>query len=154
LEGLVFAALINDIGKLSIPADILNKPGRLSDIEYNLIKQHPFSANQMLKDLPFPWPIADIILQHHENVDGSGYPGNLKGNEILLEAKILRVADTVVAMLSHRPYRSGYTLDEVLQELRENKNKFYDAQVVDICIDLFQNEKFSFLSKEEYSMAS
>jgi HD-GYP domain-containing protein (c-di-GMP phosphodiesterase class II) len=108
----------------------------------------------MLKGLPYPWPIAEIILQHHENVDGSGYPNGLKGNEMLLEAKILRVADTVVAMLSHRPYRSRYTLDEVLKELTEKNNAYYDNKVVNACIELFQNEKFSFVSKEEYSLVS
>ena len=154
LEGLTYAALINDIGKLSIPADILNKPGKLTNIEYNLVKQHPCSAYKMLRDLPYPWPIADIIVQHHENIDGSGYPDGLKGNEILLEAKILRVTDTVVAMLSHRPYRSQYSLDEVLQELKENSDKIYDAQVVNVCIELFKKENFSFLSKEKYELVS
>lgn len=154
LEGLVYASLINDIGKLSIPADILNKPGKLTELEYSLIKQHSYAAYEMLKDLPYPWPIAEMILQHHENIDGSGYPGGLKGDQILLEARILRVADTVVAMLSHRPYRSHYTLEEVLQELKEKRNSYYDPEVVHACISLFQEDHFSFVSKEKYTLVS
>ncbi len=152
LEGLVYAAMINDIGKLSIPADILNKPGKLTAIEYNLIKQHSYSAYNMLKGLPYPWPIAEIILQHHENIDGSGYPEGLTEDDILLEAKILRVADTVVAMLSHRPYRSHYTINEVLQELKEKSNIYYDEKVSKVCIELFQEDKFSFISKDNFSL--
>ncbi len=154
LEGLVFAALINDIGKLSIPADILNKPGKLNAIEYNLVKQHCYSAYEMLKGLPYPWPIAKIILQHHENIDGSGYPEGLTGKQIMLEAKVLRVADSMVAMLSHRPYRTSFTLDEALTDLKEKSNTYYDSKVVDKCIELFKDDSFTFVSKEEYSLVS
>lgn len=145
LAGLWFASLINDIGKLTIPADILNKPGKLNEVEYNIVKQHCYDAYELLKDLPYPWPIADIVLQHHENINGSGYPRGLKGKEILLEARILRVADTVVAMLSHRPYRSGYPMEKVLKELYQKSNIYYDPDVVQTCIDLFQDHKLSFL---------
>ncbi len=152
LEGLWHASLINDIGKISIPADILNKPGKLTEIEYNFIKQHSQSAYEMLKDLPYPWPIAQIILQHHENIDGSGYPEGLKGEEILLEARILRVSDTVVAMLSHRPYRSRFNLEEVIEELKEKSNIYYDAGVTEVCIELLGDDDFcksNFLTTED-----
>lgn len=142
LEGLWHASLINNIGKLSIPADILNKPGELTDVEFSFVKQHCTSAYEMLKDLPYPWPIAKIILQHHENIDGTGYPEGLEGEDILLEARILRVSDTVVAMLSHRPYRLRFTLDEVMEELAEKRKIYYDARVADICIGLLKEDDF------------
>jgi putative two-component system response regulator len=142
LEGLWFASLIYNVGKLAIPVDILNKPGKLTEIEFNFIKEHTRSAYEMLKDLPYPWPIAKIILQHHENIDGSGYPDGLKGNEIFLEARILRVADTVVSMLSHRSYRAAFTIEEVLEELKNKSGIYYDSEIVNICIGLLENKNF------------
>ncbi len=140
LEGLWFASLICNIGKLTIPADILNKPGKLTEVEYSFIKGHPLSAYKMLSDLPYPWPIAKIILQHHENMDGTGYPEGLKGEDISLEARILRVTDTVIAMLSHRAYRASYNLEEVLKELQKNANTYYDEDVVRICVEILKDK--------------
>ena len=143
LEGLNMATMICNIGKISIPSDILNKPGKLLPAEFELIKQHCQIGYDMIKDLPFPWPIADIILQHHENIDGSGYPQQLRDKDILLEARIIRVAETVIAMLSHRPYRPAYNLPETLQEIQQNRGQRYDADVADICLTLFGEEIYS-----------
>ena len=108
IEGIRMAGSIHDIGKLSIPAEILSKPTKLTDIEFSLIKEHSRSGYEMLKDVESPWPLAEIVYQHHERMDGSGYPRNLKGDEILMEARIMAVADVVEAMASHRPYRAGF----------------------------------------------
>jgi len=137
IDGLRMAGLIHDIGKLSIPSDILSNPRRLTDAEFELIKVHPQAAYDILKEIDFSWPVADIVLQHHERLNGSGYPNALKGEEILLEARILAVADVVEAMSSRRPYREALGVNKALEEIENNKGKLYDPQVVDACLRLF-----------------
>jgi len=137
IKYLRIAALIHDIGKLYIPADILSKPGKLGDIEWQLIKTHAQGSYDILKNIEFPWPIAQIALQHHERLDGSGYPRGLDGDHILLEAKILAVADVVEAMSSHRPYRAALGIEKALEEISQNKGILYDPDVVDACLKLF-----------------
>lgn len=140
--GLYLAGLIHDLGKIQVPAEILSKPGRLTEMEFALIKAHPQTGYDVLKNIKFPWPIAQIVWQHHERLDGSGYPQGLKGGDILLEARILCVADVVEAMASHRPYRAGLGLQSALDEIRKNSGKFYDPEVVDACVKLFEQNKF------------
>jgi HD-GYP domain-containing protein (c-di-GMP phosphodiesterase class II) len=144
MEGLQMAALIHDIGKIAIPAGILSKPTRLDETEFNLLKTHPKVAYSILSSIYFPWPLAEIVLQHHERMDGSGYPRGLKGEEILLEARILAVADVVEAMGSHRPYRPSLGIDAALEEIRKNKGTRYDERVADTCLFLFKEKGFSF----------
>jgi PAS domain S-box-containing protein/putative nucleotidyltransferase with HDIG domain len=144
INGIHLAAIIHDLGKIHVPAEILAKPGRLSEIEYALIKQHPQEGYEILKDVKFPWPIADIVLQHHERMDGSGYPQGLKGDAILLEARIMAVADVVEAMSSHRPYRPGLGIDAALNEIEKNKGALYDVKVVDACLKIFNEGLFKF----------
>jgi hypothetical protein len=142
LIGLRMSCVVHDIGKIHIPAEILSKPGRLTPAEYEIIKTHPKSGWEVLKNIDFPWPIAEIVYQHHERPDGSGYPRGLKGDEILLESRILMVADVVDAMSSHRPYRPALGILHALQEIMQNKGKFYDEEVVNTCIKLFIEKKF------------
>lgn len=138
-KGLYLAALLHDVGKaLSVPTDILNKPGKLTDLEMAIIREHPKASYELLKRVNFPWPVAEIVYQHHERLDGSGYPRGLKGEEILLEARILAVADVVEAMSSHRPYRPAHPLEKALAEIRENAGKLYDPDVVEACLRVFQ----------------
>lgn len=144
IEGIKLGGLIHDIGKINIPAEILNRPGKLSDNEFSIIKAHPQEGYEVMKDVPFPWPVADMIHQHHERIDGSGYPGELKGDEIILEARILAVADVVEAMSSHRPYRPAKGIDAAIEEIKKNRGKLYDSDIVDICVELFEKEKFKF----------
>jgi PAS domain S-box-containing protein len=144
VHGLYLAASIHDLGKIRIPAEILSKPGKLNPVEYELIKTHPQAGYDIIKDLQFPWSIAQMVLQHHERLDGSGYPQGLKAEQILLEAKILAVADAVEAMSSHRPYRPGLGLDLALEEITRQRGVLYDAAVVDSCIRLFREKKFTF----------
>ncbi len=134
VEGIKMAAEIHDIGKISVPAEILSKPSKLSDIEYQLIKIHPEAGYNIIKDIEFPWPIATIIVQHHERINGSGYPKGLKGEEILPEARILAVADVVEAIASHRPYRPAYGIDIAIEEISKNKGILYDPDIVDACL--------------------
>lgn len=140
IEGLRIAGKIHDIGKVAIPAEILSKPRRLSDIEFSLIKTHSQCGYDILKDVEFPWPIARIVLEHHERINGSGYPNGLTGDEILLESKILSVADVVEAMATDRPYRPGLGAEAALKEITRDRGVLYDAEVVDACLRLF-NEK-------------
>jgi PAS domain S-box-containing protein len=144
LEGLRVAGYIHDLGKISIPAEILSKPGRLTAVEMQLVQQHAQTGYDILKHLEFPWPIAQTVLQHHERLDGSGYPYHLKGDAIILEARIVAVADVVEAISSHRPYRAALGLDFALSEIRKNRGALYDPQVADTCLSLFQNRAFSF----------
>jgi putative nucleotidyltransferase with HDIG domain len=137
IDGIRMAGIIHDIGKLSIPAEILSKPTELIDIEFSLIKEHSLIGYEMLKNVESPWPLAEIIYQHHERVDGSGYPRNLKGDEILMESRILAVADVVEAMASHRPYRPSLGIEAALEEIEKNKGVLYDHAVVDACLRLF-----------------
>ena len=144
IEGLRIAGLLHDIGKISVPAEILSKPGKITQDEYNIIKQHCQIGYEILKGIEFPWPVAQIVLQHHEKMNGSGYPLGLTGEEILLEARILTVADVIEAMSSHRPYRPGLGIDKALDEVMNNKSTFFDPVVVDTCWDLFSSGKFEF----------
>jgi putative nucleotidyltransferase with HDIG domain len=144
VNGIRMAGLIHDLGKISIPQEILTKPTQLSESEFSIIKEHPKAAHQILKNIDFPWPIAEMILQHHERMDGSGYPMGLSGDDILIEARILAVADVVEAMASHRPYRPSLGLEKALDEIFENRGKFYDARSVDACLSLFKEDGFNF----------
>jgi PAS domain S-box-containing protein len=142
IEGIRMAGSIHDIGKLSIPAEILSKPTKLTEIEYSLIKEHARSGYEMLKDVESPWPLAQIVYQHHERLNGSGYPRNLKGDDILIEARIMAVADVVEAMASHRPYRPGLGIEAALEEITKNKGILYDNDVVDACLKVFREKGY------------
>jgi len=143
IEGIRTAAVIHDLGKISIPAEILSKPRKLSEVEFSLIKTHPQIGYDILKDIKFPWPVARIILQHHERLNGSGYPQGLRDGQILLEAKILAVADVVEAIASHRPYRAALGIEAALQEIEENRGVLYDADTVNECLKLFRENGFN-----------
>jgi HD-GYP domain-containing protein (c-di-GMP phosphodiesterase class II) len=142
IEGIRMAGIIHDIGKLSIPVEILSKPTKLIDIEFSLIKEHSRSGYEMLKNVESPWPLAEIVYQHHERMNGSGYPRNLKGDEILMESRILAVADVVEAMASHRPYRPTLGIEAALEEIEKNKGILYDNAVADACLRLFQEKGY------------
>lgn len=142
LQGLRIAAQVHDIGKISIPAEILTKPGKLNDAERAMINQHSETGYTILKDIPFPWPIAEIVRQHHEKMDGTGYPLGLKGDEILPEARVLAVADIVEAMTCYRPYRPGIQLDTVLEYIEKDVDGQLDPEAVRVCLDLFRNKHF------------
>jgi PAS domain S-box-containing protein len=142
IEGIRMAGSIHDIGKLSIPAEILSKPTKLTDLEFSLIKEHPRSGYEILKNVESPWPLAQIAYQHHERMNGSGYPRNLKGDEILMEARIMAVADVVEAMASNRPYRPGLGIDAALAEIEKNKGTHYDNTVADACLRLFREKGY------------
>jgi PAS domain S-box-containing protein len=144
IEGIRIAGLVHDIGKINIPAEILSKPGQLTEIQYDMVKMHPQASYDILKGIKFPWAVAQIALQHHERMDGSGYPQGLAGEEILLEARILAVANVVEAMTSHRPYRPAHDITETLQEISQKKGVFYDPDVVDACLKLFNEKRFTF----------
>ena len=144
IEGLNVAGQLHDIGKIAVPSDILNKPGRLSDGEMAVIRAHSQASYDILKNIEFPWPVAQIAYQHHERLDGSGYPRGLKSEKILIEAKILCVADVVEAMASHRPYRPALGIDTALDEILKNKGILYDNGVVDCCVVLFKEKSFRF----------
>jgi len=134
IEGIGIAAMVHDIGKINVPGEILSKGGPLNDIEFALIKRHAQVGYDILKEIKFPWPVAQIVLQHHERVDGSGYPQGLKGDDILLEARVLAVADVVDAMSSNRPYRPALGIDKAMEEIKKNKGKLYDRDVVAACL--------------------
>ena len=140
IQGIRLAGVIHDIGKISVPGEILSKPGKISKNEFGIIKEHPQVGHNILNTVDFPWPIAQIVLQHHERMDGSGYPDGISGENIILEARILAVADVVEAMASHRPYRASLGIDIALREILKNRGSFYDPKVVDACLRLF-NEK-------------
>ena len=142
IDGILMAGSIHDIGKLSIPSEILTKPTNLTNLEFSLIKEHSRSGYEMLKDVESPWPLAEIVYQHHERMNGSGYPRKLKGDEILLEAQILAVADVVEAMGCHRPYRPTLGIDAALEEITKNKGILYDSNVVDACLKLFREKGY------------
>jgi len=144
IRGLRMAGLVHDIGKIHVPAEILSKPSRLNEIEFGMIKQHPQVGYEILRDVEFPWPIPDTVLQHHERLDGSGYPSGLKDRKIILEAKILSVADVVEAMSSHRPYRPSLGVDKALEEISSNSGRLYAPKVVAACLRLFTEKGFKF----------
>jgi response regulator RpfG family c-di-GMP phosphodiesterase len=143
-EAVRLAGIIHDLGKIHIPAEILSKPGRLTEIEFAMMKTHPQASYNILKTIDFPWPIADIVLQHHERINGSGYPNGLVGEGILLEARILAVADVVEAMSSHRPYRPALGIRAALDEISKNSGVLYDSRVVAACLDLIERKGFGF----------
>lgn len=143
-EGVHLAAVIHDIGKIYTPAEILSKPGKITEIEFSMIQTHPQVGYDILKQVEFPWPIADIVLQHHERLNGSGYPNRLVGSEIMFDAQIICVADVVEAMSSHRPYRPALGIEKALQEITENRGILYEPQVVDVCLRIFREKGFSF----------
>lgn len=142
--GLRMASVIHDLGKITVPSEILSKPGRLSDLEYQLIKSHVQAGYDILKNIDFPWPLAEIILQHHERLDGSGYPNGLMDQDISLAARILSVSDVFETIASHRPYRPSLGVQKAINELRENRGSLYDTRVVDVCLSLFEEERFAF----------
>jgi PAS domain S-box-containing protein/putative nucleotidyltransferase with HDIG domain len=144
ISGLRLAGLIHDIGKVRVPAEILTNPDGLSEPEFMMIKAHPVLGYEILKAIDFPWPVAQIVLQHHERMNGSGYPSGLSGENIIMEARILGVADVVEAMASHRPYRPALGINKALAEISQNKGVLYDSKVVDACLTLFRDKKFEF----------
>jgi putative two-component system response regulator len=141
-EGLNLIGAIHDIGKITVPAEILTKPSKLSLYEYEIIKEHAQKGYEILSPFEMPWPVAEIVYQHHERLDGSGYPRNLTAADISIESRIIAVADVVEAMMSHRPYRPALGLDAALEEIEKNKKVKYDADIVDICVSLFREDHF------------
>jgi len=148
VKGIRIAASIHDIGKIHVPAEILSKPDALTDMEFNIVKLHPRVGYGLLKNIDFPWPIADIIHQHHERLDGSGYPQGLTEKDILTESKVLSVADVVEAMISHRPYRTALGIDAALDEIRAGRGTKYDARAVDACVTLFTKRGYTMEDNE------
>ncbi len=144
IDGIRMAGLIHDLGKICVPAEILSKPGQLTEIEHSLIRDHPHVGYDILKEIEFPWPLAEIVLQHHERIDGSGYPAGLKAETIIIEARTLAVADVVEAMASHRPYRPTLGREMALEEISKNKGILYDPDVVDACVKLMKKKGFQF----------
>jgi putative two-component system response regulator len=144
IQGIRMAGLIHDLGKIAVPAEILTKPGRLSEIEFNLIKLHPQAGYDILREIEFPWPIARIVVEHHERTNRSGYPNGLPGEEMLQESRILAVADVVEAMASHRPYRAALGLDVALEEISKNKGILYDPEAADACMKIISEGHFRF----------
>ena len=144
IEGMRVMGFLHDLGKIAVPGEILSKPSRLSEYEFNLIKVHPQAGYDILKDIDFPWPVALAVLQHHERLDGSGYPHGLSGHDIIREAKILAVADVVEAMASHRPYRPALGIDQAMAEISRHQGILYDPAVVQTCLRLFSENRFSF----------
>jgi putative two-component system response regulator len=142
IEAIRMAGAIHDIGKIRVPSEILNRPGKVTDIEMQLIQMHPEVGYEILKRIDFPWPVAEIELEHHERLDGSGYPRGLKDGEVLIQARVIAVADVVEAMTSHRPYRPGLGIDAALAEIEKNRGILYDAQAVDACLRLFREKGF------------
>jgi putative nucleotidyltransferase with HDIG domain/PAS domain S-box-containing protein len=143
IEGIRLGSIIHDIGKLYVPSEILNRPGRLTPAEFEIIKSHAQVGYDIIKGVSFNWPVAEMVYQHHERIDGSGYPNGLKGNEIAFEARILAVADVVEAMSSHRPYRPSLGIEPALEEIRKNRGKIYDAEVVDACVQIIESGQFT-----------
>nr|MBP7605217.1 HD domain-containing protein [Spirochaetota bacterium] len=144
IDGIRMAGVIHDLGKISIPAEILSKPGRLSPIEFELIKTHPRTGYEILKNIDFPWPVAQIVFQHHEKMDGSGYPLGASGSDILIESRVLAVADVVEAIASHRPYRAALGIEKSLEEIVKFRGIHFDPAVVDACVILFTERGFQF----------
>jgi PAS domain S-box-containing protein len=152
VTGIYIIGVLHDIGKMAVPVEILVKPGRLSDMEMSLIQIHPQAGYEILKGIEFPWPVALAALQHHERMDGSGYPQKLKGDEISLEASILAVADVVDAMTHHRPYRPAFSLQDAVEEIKKGRGSIYDPQVVDACLEVLEGKEPFVIS--EYSTSS
>jgi HD-GYP domain-containing protein (c-di-GMP phosphodiesterase class II) len=145
-DGIRMAAAIHDIGKISVPAEILSKPTKLTDLEFGIIKTHSQSGYDILKDIDFPWPIARMVLEHHERVNGSGYPNGLTGDNVLMESRILAVADVVESMASHRPYRPSLGTEAALEEIEKNRGTLYDNAIADACLRLFREKGYQLQS--------
>jgi len=144
IEGVRIAATIHDLGKIKVPSEILSKPGKITNIEFELIKVHSEVGYDILKDIDFPWPVAEMVRQHHERLDGSGYPRGLKGNDIILGARIIAVADVTEAIASHRPYRASLGIDFALEKMEKGRGKHFDPDVVDACLRLFREKNYQF----------
>jgi putative nucleotidyltransferase with HDIG domain len=144
VDGIFMAALIHDIGKIYVPAEILNRPSKLNETEMDLVKTHPSIGYDIVKEIDFAQPVDRIIAQHHERIDGSGYPDGINSGDIILEARILAVADVVEAMASHRPYRPALSIDDALGEIDKYRDNLYDTRVVDACLKIFRNNNFKF----------
>lgn len=144
MRGLYLAGVVHDIGKIYVPSEILTRPSRLSPVEFALVKTHVEAGYEILKGIDFPWPIAEIVRQHHENLDGTGYPRGLSGKQILLEARILSAADMVEAITNHRPYRPALGLSFAFEQLRASAGTRLDPEVVQACIDVFEKDGFTF----------
>ena len=147
VEGIRMAGVIHDLGKISVPSEILSKPGKINEYEFELIKNHAQVGYDILKEINFPWPIAQIVYQHHERMNGSGYPKGITGDDILMEARIIGVADVVEAMASHRPYRPALGIEVALEEISKNRGLFYDSDVADSCLRLFKEKGFELTSR-------
>ena len=141
IDGLRIGATLHDFGIIRIPTEILSKPGKLTPEEYETMKQHPVHGYQILKSIEFPWPVLKMILQHHERLDGSGYPGGISGDDIILEARIIAVADIVDSMASDRPYRKALPIETALREIKDGRGTKYDPAAVDACIEIYTNRK-------------
>ncbi len=141
-EGVYYASLVHDIGKISIPAEILSKPAKLNEMEFALLKGHPEAGADILAPVDFPWPVSDLVRQHHERMNGSGYPMGLRGDEILPGARVIAVADVVEAMASDRPYRPALGLDAALGEIESGKGRLLDPGAVNACLALFREKRF------------
>jgi HD-GYP domain-containing protein (c-di-GMP phosphodiesterase class II) len=144
IDGLRVMGFLHDMGKMAVPAEILCKPSKLNEFEFNIIKAHPQIAFDILKEIEFPWPVAQAVFQHHERLDGSGYPSGLSGSDIIPEARILAVADVTEAIASHRPYRPALGLEIALEEIERNTGVLYDHDVVNACLTLFKEKGFDF----------
>ncbi len=144
IHGIELASTIHDVGKIAIPVEILTKPGKLSKVEFMLVQTHVEAGYDIVKNIQFPWPIARMILEHHERMDGSGYPQGLKGDEILLGSRIIALSDVIEAMSTHRPYRFVVGIDAALDEIKQHRGTLYDAQAVDACLKLFAEKRFTF----------
>jgi HD-GYP domain-containing protein (c-di-GMP phosphodiesterase class II) len=140
------ASKVHDLGKISVPAELLSKPTKLTHTEFSLIKIHSQSGHDILKDIEFPWPIARIVLEHHERMDGSGYPNGLTGDHLLVESRIISVADVVESMANHRPYRPSLGIRAALDEIAKNRCVLYDPEVVDVCLKIFNEEGYQMVS--------
>jgi HD-GYP domain-containing protein (c-di-GMP phosphodiesterase class II) len=151
IEGIRVAGTLLDIGKIDVPIEILRKPSQLDELELAMVKTHPQVGYDLLRTVEFPWPVAPILLQHHERMDGSGYPKGLVGRNILLEARILGVADVVEAMSHRRSYRSALGIDKALEEILRNKGVLYDPTGVDACLRLFAEKGFTFERDSEHT---
>ena len=152
LTGIYIAGVLHDIGKMAVPVEILVKPGKLTDMEMSLIQRHPQAGYEILKGIDFPWPVALATLQHHERLDGSGYPQGLKGDDIILEARILAVADVVDAMTHHRPYRPAFSMQEAMEAISMGRGRLYDPQVVLACLEVLEGKEA--FTSSLYSMSS
>lgn len=143
IEGILISGLLHDVGKIVVPSEILSKPGRLNAHEYNIVKIHPSAGYDILRKIEFPWPVPETVLQHHERLNGTGYPKGINREQIILEARILAVADVFEAMLSFRPYRNAKTLNQAILELLELKGHLFDEKIVDACVEIFQKKIFN-----------